>query len=165
MITTMKRIVTYAFLLSAAFAVVSCSNNEEKKSEEAAVTQSPALVQELKTTAITFKEPEHAFGDVKEGEMAKHEFVFQNTGSEPLYVRDAKASCGCTTPEWTKDTIAPGAEGKILVQFNSEGRPGDFTKTVTVLANTDPEATVITIKGHVIGKQKEITGPYLKDAN
>ena len=158
----MKRIVTYAFLLSIAFAAFSC---EDKKGEESAVTQSPATVQEaLKQTSIKFKEPEHGFGDVKEGDFAKHEFVFTNTGTEPLYVRDAKASCGCTTPEWTKDTIAPGGEGKILVQFNSQGRPGDFNKSVTVLANTDPEATVITIKGHVIAAPKSISGPYVEEA-
>jgi Protein of unknown function (DUF1573). len=157
----MKRIVTYAFLLSCAVMTVSC---DEKKDEEAAVTQQDStVVQELKTTSLAFTETEHEFGDVKEGEFAKHEFVFKNTGTEPLYVRDAKASCGCTTPEWTKDTIAPGAEGKILVQFNSEGRPGTFTKTVTVLANTDPEATVITIKGFVIAKVKDISGPYVNE--
>ena len=159
----MKRIVTYAFLLSCAVMTVSC---DEKKDEESAVTQQDStVVKELRQTTIAFVEAEHEFGDVKEGEFAKHEFVFKNTGTEPLYVRDAKASCGCTTPEWTKDTIAPGAEGKILVQFNSEGRPGDFTKTVTVLANTEPEATVITIKGHVIAKVKDISGPYVKEAN
>jgi hypothetical protein len=161
----MKRIVTYAFLLSCAVMTVSC---DEKKNEEAAVSQQDstgAPIQELKQTTLAFTETEFEFGDVKEGEFAKHEFVFKNTGSEPLYVKDAKASCGCTTPEWTKDTIAPGGEGKILVEFNSEGRPGNFTKTVTVLANTDPEATVITIKGFVIAKQKDISGPYVKEAN
>lgn len=161
----MKRIVTYAFLLSCAVMVVSCDG---KKDGEAAVVQQDstgAPIQELKTTKLEFTETEHEFADIKEGELAKHEFVFKNTGTEPLYVRDAKASCGCTTPEWTKDTIAPGAEGKILVQFNSDGRPGNFTKTVTVMANTDPEATVITIKGFVIAKAKDISGPYLKDAN
>jgi len=160
----MKRIVTYAFSLSIVLAVISC---EEKPNEESSVTQAPpALVQQepLKQTSIVFEEPEHAFGDVKEGDFAKHEFVFKNTGTEPLYVRDAKASCGCTTPEWTKDTIAPGAEGKILVQFNSQGRPGDFNKSVTVLANTDPEATVITIKGHVIAAPQKISGPYVNEA-
>lgn len=159
----MKRIVTYAFLISCAAMIVSC---DEKKNEEAAVTQQDSIiVQELKTTSIGFTETEFEFGDVKEGEFAKHEFVFKNTGTEPLYVRDAKASCGCTTPEWTKDTIPPGGEGKILVQFNSEGRPDKFNKTVTVLANTDPEANVLTIKGFVIAKVKDISGPYVKEAN
>jgi len=155
----MKRIVTYAFLVSVSLLAVSC---DEKKNEESAVTQDSTAVKELKKTTMVFLEPEHEFGDVKEGNFAKHEFIFKNTGTEPLYVRDAKASCGCTTPEWTKDTIAPGAEGKILVQFNSQGRPGDFHKTVTVLANTEPEASVITIKGHVIGA---ISGPYAKEAH
>lgn len=161
----MRRIVTYAFLLSIVLAAISCA--EKSNEEESAVTQAPpALVQQepLKPTTIVFAETEHGFGDIKEGDFAKHEFVFKNTGTEPLYVRDAKASCGCTTPEWTKDTIAPGGEGKILVQFNSEGRPGDFNKSVTVLANTDPEATVITIKGHVIAAPQKITGPYVNEA-
>jgi hypothetical protein len=158
----MRKIATCAFLMAIVMGTVSC---DAKKDEESAVTQEPAKVlQELKTTSITFVESEHAFGDIKEGDFAKHEFVFKNTGREPLYVRDAKASCGCTTPQWTKDTIAPGGEGKILVQFNSEGRPGDFDKSVTVLANTDPEATVIKIKGHVIGKPQAITGPYINEA-
>lgn len=159
----MKRIVTYAYSLSIVLAAISCG---EKSNEESAVTQAPpAIVQQepLKQTSIVFDEPEHEFGDVKEGDFAKYEFVFKNTGSEPLYVRDAKASCGCTTPEWTKDTIAPGGEGKILVQFNSQGRPGDFNKSVTVLANTDPEATVITIKGHVIAAPQKINGPYVNE--
>ena len=155
----MKRIIIYAFLISFAVLTVAC---EEKKNEESAVTQDSSAIVPLKTTTMAFLEPEHVFGDVKEGDTARHAFVFKNTGTEPLYVRDAKASCGCTTPEWTKDTIAPGAEGKILVQFNSKGRPGDFTKTVTVLANTEPEATVVTIKGHVIG---ELSGPFIKDAH
>ena len=154
----MKRILTYAFLFSVVIAQVSC----DKKQEETDTKDSVAVgAKELKPTKIEFIEPEFIFGDVNEGDTARHEFKFKNTGSEPLYVRDAKASCGCTTPEWTKDTIAPGGEGKILVQFNSKGRPGDFTKTVTVLANTDPEATVITIKGKVI---EAITGPFAKDA-
>lgn len=160
----MKRIVTYAFSLSIVLSAISC---EQKTTDESAVTQAPpALVdqQPLKQTSIAFTESEHEFGDVKEGDFAKYEFVFKNTGDEPLYVRDAKASCGCTTPEWTKDTIAPGGEGKILVQFNSEGRPGDFNKSVTVLANTDPEATVITIKGHVIAKPQTVSGPYVNEA-
>ena len=160
----MKRIVIYALMISGASLVFSCDG---KKDEEAAVTQTEGTtgVQELKQTTLAFVESEHEFGDINEGEFGKHEFVFKNTGTEPLYVRDAKASCGCTTPEWTKDTIPVGGEGKILVQFNSSGRPGDFHKTVTVLANTEPEATVITITGHVIAKDKDISGPYIKDAN
>lgn len=158
----MRNIATCAFLMAIVLGTVSC---EAEKDEEAAVTQNVAKVlQELKTTSIAFVESEHAFGEIKEGDFAKHEFVFKNTGTEPLYVRDAKASCGCTTPQWTKDTIAPGGEGKILVQFNSEGRPGDFEKSVTVFANTDPEMTVIKIKGHVIGKPQSITGPYINEA-
>ncbi len=160
----MKRIVIYACMFASALLAVSC---DEIKNEEAAVLQqdSTNTVKVLKSTKLVFKDSLHEFGDVNEGDFAKYEFVFTNTGNEPLYVRDAKASSGCTTPEWTKDTIETGDEGKSLVQFNSDGRPGDFQKTVTVVANTDPEATVITIAGHVIPKVKDISGPYIKDAN
>jgi hypothetical protein len=152
----MKRILTYAFLCSIIVAQISC----DKKQEESTSMDS-VHVKALKTTKMEFIEPEFEFGNVNEGDTAKHEFIFKNTGTEPLYVRDAKASCGCTIPQWTKDTIPPGADGKILVQFNSKGRPGDFTKSVTVMANTDPEASVITIKGHVI---EALSGPFAKES-
>lgn len=156
----MKRILIYACLISITAAHISC----DKKQEEAA-TQDTTAIEQLKTTSIEFTEPVFEFGNVNEGDTAKHEFTFKNTGSEPLYVKDARASCGCTTPAWTKDPIAPGGEGKILVQFNSNGRAGVFNKTVTVFANTEPEATIVTIKGHVIAKEKELSGPFQKDAH
>jgi len=157
----MKRILTYAFLISVTAAQVSC---EKKTGEETTQADSAAVLKELGMTKIEFLEPEYTFPEFKEGDTVRHEFIFKNTGDQPLYVRDAKASCGCTTPEWTRDTIAPGGEGKITAQYNSKGRPGDFTKTITVLANTDPEATVVTIKGHVIPAPTELSGPFANQA-
>jgi hypothetical protein len=134
----------------------SCKN--EKTSEEAATAPIP----ELKTTKIEFEESEFEFGEVNEGDTVRHEFIFKNTGEEPLLISDAKGSCGCTTPHYTKDTIAPGATGKMMVQFNSNGRDGIQEKTVTILANTEPEATVIKIKGKVKKKPEVIEGPFIK---
>ena len=158
----MKRILTYAFLISVLAASVSC---EKQSGDETNMSgDSGAVLKELGTTKMVFIEPEFTFDSIKEGDQVSHVFVFKNTGDQPLYVRDAKASCGCTTPQWTKDTIAPGGEGKITAQYNSKGRPGDFTKTISVMANTDPEATVVTIKGHVIAAPTEITGPYVNES-
>ena len=103
------------------------------------------------TTAIQFNESEFNFGKVKAGEKVQHEYVFKNTGKEPLIISNAKGSCGCTVPEWPKEPIPVGGEGKIKVEFDSKGKSGNQTKQVTITANTDPPQTIIYIKGEVIG--------------
>ena len=100
---------------------------------------------------IKFVEETHDFGNIKEGTQATHEFKFTNTGSAPLILESVQASCGCTTPEWSKEPIAPGATGKVIATFNSSGRPGTFTKTITVKYNGAAETNTnfLTIKGFV----------------
>lgn len=104
----------------------------------------------LPLTSIDFYEESHNFGEIKEGEKVKHTFRFKNTGSNPLKVENVKASCGCTTPRWTKEEIAAGAEGIIEVEFNSQGRPGVARKTVTVTTNTDPRNKILSFTGEVV---------------
>lgn len=101
------------------------------------------------STSITFKELEYDFGKVKDGEIARHEYSFTNTGTEPLIISNVKAGCGCTAPSWPKEPIPPGGNGKILVEFDSKGKPGPQSKGVTVYANTDPSQITLTIKGLV----------------
>ncbi|MEY3368020.1 MAG: hypothetical protein RI973_1175 [Bacteroidota bacterium] len=103
------------------------------------------------TTTMSFAETEFNFGKVKDGEKVRHEYVFTNTGKEPLVISDAKGSCGCTVPEWPKDPIPAGGKGKIKVEFDSKGKPGMQTKQVTITANTNPPQSILTIKGEVIG--------------
>lgn len=98
---------------------------------------------------IEFKETEYDFKEVEEGPQAKHEFVFKNTGKEPLILSNVKASCGCTTPSWPKEPILPGQDAKILVTYNTQGRPGTFTKSITITSNATEETKVIYIKGKV----------------
>lgn len=100
-------------------------------------------------TTIQFEESEHNFGKIKEGEKVVHNFKFKNTGKEPLIINSAKGSCGCTVPEWPKEPVAPGASGEIKVEFNSKGKSGQQSKSVTIMANTDPNPTHLTIKGEV----------------
>ena len=104
----------------------------------------------LPLTTIDFFEESHNFGEIKEGEKVKHTFRFKNTGSNPLKVENVKASCGCTTPRWTKEEVAPGAEGMIEVEFNSQGRAGVARKTVTVTTNTDPRNKILSFTGEVV---------------
>jgi hypothetical protein len=77
----------------------------------------------------------HDFGTLPEGPAAIYEFQFKNTGKEPLIIQNASASCGCTTPTWSKDPVLPGKTGKITVQYNTQGRPGPFTKTIFIQSN------------------------------
>lgn len=92
-------------------------------------------------TRISYAEPKVTLPDAVEGTLVKHSFEFQNTGNEPLFIYSAQGSCGCTVPNYPKEPIAPGQKGKIDIEFNSEGRPGSNTKTVTVNANTNPAVT------------------------
>jgi len=109
------------------------------------------------TPSVKFEKTTHEFGNIPEGPKATHEFTFTNTGKEPIMVQNAQAGCGCTTPEWPKTPIAPGKTGKITVGYNSEGRPGNFSKDVTVTftagKNQDKTGTMkLTINGNVTGK-------------
>jgi hypothetical protein len=101
------------------------------------------------TTTMTFKEYEHDFGTMNEGDAVTHLFEFTNTGTEPLLLTNCKGSCGCTVPKCPKEPIAPGASGTIEVKFNSKGKKNAQTKRVTIDANTDPAQTILTITANV----------------
>lgn len=92
----------------------------------------------------------YEFGTVTDGEKVKHDFKFVNTGSAPLIISGAQASCGCTVPEWPREPIAPGDTGAIKVEFNSKGRVGVVQKQITVTANTNPSISELAIKGEVL---------------
>ncbi|MEQ8519968.1 MAG: DUF1573 domain-containing protein [Cytophagales bacterium] len=99
-----------------------------------------------------FDKIEHDFGEVSEGNIASHEFTFTNKGSAPIIIQNVRASCGCTTPYWTREPVLPGQEGKIKASYNSKGRPGVFNKTITITSNADEPSKRLTIKGNVIRK-------------
>ncbi len=98
---------------------------------------------------IRFDNTSHDFGDVTEGDIATYTFTFKNVGTEPLVLSNVRASCGCTTPFWTRDPIMPGKEGSIKASYNSKGRPGVFNKSITVTSNTTPGRNVLYLKGTV----------------
>ena len=103
---------------------------------------------------IQFEKEAHDFGDVPEGTMATHEFKFKNTGDQPVVIANVQASCGCTTPDWTKTPVLPGKTGMVKAVYNSAGRPGVFTKTVTVTSNATEGSKVLNIKGTVLNKEE-----------
>lgn len=101
---------------------------------------------------MVFTEESFDFGNVTEGTMATHEFQFVNKGSETIVISNVQASCGCTTPFWTREPIKPGNKGVIKASYNSKGRPGAFTKTITITSNAQSSSKVLTIKGIVVAK-------------
>jgi len=102
---------------------------------------------------IQFENMDHNFGKIKEeGGPAAFNFKFTNTGKIPLTIQSVQASCGCTTPEWSKEPILPGKTGFLKVSYNPEQRPGVFTKSITVNANVPKSVRVLTISGEVIPK-------------
>ena len=98
---------------------------------------------------MTFAESQFDFGDIQPDSKVRHTFKFTNTGKSPLLIADATASCGCTTPSWTKEPVAPGSTGEMEVLFDSRGKEGLINKQVSVRANTQPNITTIYIKGNI----------------
>ena len=95
-----------------------------------------------------FKSTSYSFGKIPQGKPVTTEFIFTNTGSKSLIVQDAKAECGCTTPEFTKTPVSKNKTGKISVTYNAEN-PGTFTKKVTVTLLGIKEPVILTISGEV----------------
>jgi hypothetical protein len=121
----------------------------EKNDGQNVQSQEQTSNENTKLTKIEFEKDFHDFGIIKEGEKVSHVFKFKNVGTEPLIIKNVKPACGCTTPDWTKDPVPPGGEGKIEVSFDSQGRTGIQNKSVEVFANTDPEVHTIKFKCEV----------------
>ncbi len=97
---------------------------------------------------------EHAtfdFGQIKEADgKVTHTFEISNQGESPLVITRVIASCGCTTPEWTKEPIPAGKTGQISITFDPASRPGPFTKTISVYSNGKTGSFILTIRGEVL---------------
>ncbi len=110
---------------------------------------------------IAFEKLQHNFGTFKE-ELGPQtvSFNFKNDGKVPLILNNVQASCGCTTPEWTREPIAPGAKGVIKVSYDPRNRPGVFNKTIRVSSNAENADVVLTILGEVTPKARTIEEDY-----
>jgi hypothetical protein len=108
-------------------------------------------------TTMQFADTQHDFGTFKEeAGRQTFDFVITNTGTLPLVIKNVVASCGCTTPEWTKPPIPTGGKGKVTAIYDPKDRPGQFNKTLTVYTNTNPEVSVLVIKGEVTPHEKTV---------
>ena len=114
-----------------------------------AQAQAPAPAAKTTGPAITFEESKYDFGSVAQGGTVDHTFKFKNTGTAPLIISNIGVSCGCTTPEWTKEPIAPGKTGTIAAHFNSTGKMGMQNKVLTIDSNAAAGSTTVSLVGEV----------------
>lgn len=147
----MKKHFFYTFSLVILFSSCDIRKND-KSSEKKSATASTENKTEAPPTSVQIIDSVYDFKKIKEGDIVEFNYRFKNTGTNPLIVTEAQASCGCTVPEKPEHPIAPGEIGFIKVKFNSDHRPGETHKTISVTSNAIPEFPVLLLKGTVIGK-------------
>ncbi len=147
-----------SILILAAIATVFTTTNVIAKKKKTTVAAKPKV--ELTDSkaindVMVFDADAFNFGTLEEGAPAEHVFTFVNHSKTPLVIQNARASCGCTTPSWSKEPIKPGGTGTITAKYSTKNRPGDFNKTVTVTTNFGNK--VLKISGRVNPKPKTST--------
>lgn len=101
---------------------------------------------------LVFREYEYDFGKITEGEKVAHIFAFENKGPGNLVIKSASTSCGCTVPKYDKSPIPPGKGGSLEVVFDSGGRNGIQTKTISVRSNSITEVVILKISAEVVSR-------------
>lgn len=111
---------------------------------------------------ISFEKDIHDFGKIKEdGGTVEYEFIFTNTGSEPLVITNVRATCGCTSPTWTQKPVMPGQKGFVKAVFDPRNRPGNFNKSIIISTNTvNNSRAILRITGEVLPREKTIEDYY-----
>lgn len=124
---------------------------------------------------LTFEKTTHNFETIEYAGDGTYNFVFTNTGDEPLIITKSKGSCGCTVPVWPKEPIMPGESSQIKVKYDTKRAGKSFNKTVTVYSNSKSgkmipndtsgqTTTRLTIKGKVGPKPTEAEQQLLDDS-
>ena len=127
----MKKI---CFIFTVLFAIVLYSNGQTSTNETAPV--------------MTFEKTLHDYGTIKKSSDGSYDFVFTNTGKEPLILSKPRSNCGCTVPDWPQQPIMPGQTSQIKVTYNTN-IVGQINKQVTVISNAINSPIVLQIKGAV----------------
>ena len=143
---------------------------EVKQTEEQKQTE-----ENFSNSTIDFESKVVNYGTIEHNADGKREFVFTNNGTEPLIIKNAKGSCGCTVPTWPKEPIMPGETSRIGVKY-ATNRVGKFTKTITLTTNASSSdnkdllndngqkrPVILTIKGEVTPPPKEAQAPEKKN--
>jgi len=154
----MKKII----LLSVALSICSFINAQEghEGHNHAKPIQNTEKIDVVDAT-IDFESKVVDYGTIEHNADGARKFVFTNNGTEPLIIKNAKGSCGCTVPTWPREPIAAGETAEIGVKY-ATNRVGKFTKTITLTTNASKKPVILTVKGEVNPAPKEASAPERK---
>jgi hypothetical protein len=147
----MRKLLLFLILVTG-FTLVSAQN---------VITTDVPQTEESSNATIDFVSKVVDYGTIEHNADGARKFVFTNNGTEPLLIKNAKGSCGCTVPTWPREAIAPGATAEIGVKY-ATNRVGKFTKTITLTTNASKKPVILTVKGEVNPAPKEETAPLRK---
>jgi hypothetical protein len=146
----MKRYLLLPVLLLAIYCLPACRNGAKF---EVKATH-PALSDTASYTAIRWADSVQQFGLINKGEKVRLTFHFRNTGTKPLFIADVRPGCGCTLADYTREPVAPGGEGSVTAEYNSEhATAGIISKDIVVTSNTPASPQTLSFNGEV--KEKE----------
>lgn len=126
-----------------------------KQAQEAAVVEAAV---ERTNAKMTFESLTVDYGTIENGSEPLRVVKFTNTGTEPLVIKNARGSCGCTVPTWDKDPIAPGQSSTIEIRYDTK-RTGAINKSVTITTNEGPDPQVLQVIGTVLAPKEDMAVP------
>jgi len=139
----MKRIL-FIFLAIIPMAFLACRGNNSGSVNSSAQSDSTGVAE------IVFREYEHDFGKVAEGEKVAYVFSFENKGTGDLVVKNAITTCGCTVPKYDTRPISPGGSGTLEVVFDTYEKNGKQSKTISVRSNASKPVVILKITAEVV---------------
>lgn len=150
----MNKILQFVAPVALSMLLLACGSKQNNDQIPADVVNNPntasGQIDKNSLPIIVFEKDFHDFGKLMAGEQVTYAFKFKNTGKSLLLISNVSTSCGCTVSDYPKTPIKPGESGTIDVSFNSEGRHGMQSKTITVFSNTQPPATTLRILSQVV---------------
>ena len=155
----MKKILL-SLALICGITVVNAQKIQDTKPVQKEATEQETEIK-IANATIDFESKVVDYGTIEHNADGVRKFVFKNNGTEPLIIKNAKGSCGCTVPTWSREPIAPGTTSEIGVKY-ATNRVGKFTKTITLTTNADKKPVILTIKGEVNPAPKDAQTPEKK---
>jgi hypothetical protein len=146
------------FVFCSGMLMLACNQQPDPGDIPARVVYNPVSADNQANTdklpRFEFKETTHDIGTVIQGEKVTFAYKFKNTGNHDLLIAKVTASCGCTATTYPKHPIKPGEESVVTITFDSEGRLGVQNKSVSIVANTQPNVNLLRIKAKIIRPEK-----------
>jgi len=149
-----KNFFTLLLLVFVSVILLSCNSKNNKTNQSSGVTSgsdSSGTSSEMNgLPVLSFEEDFHDFGKLYSGELVTYAFKFKNTGNSVLLISNVGTSCGCTVTAFPKQPIKPGEESTIDVKFDTTGKHGRQSKSITVFANTQPPTSTLRIEAFLV---------------